>query len=110
MARLRVESQTDAAERAVRARQKEHERYRNTLLELQTWRRSMLRLLTLDTLGITFLLVVAVVTVWPHLNRNVLDIARHYSPYIVTLVGLVLAAVPLVGDWARRTGEPIRLL
>jgi len=52
MARLRAESQTDAAERAIRARQRERARYRKALLELHSWRRSMLRLLTLDTLGI----------------------------------------------------------
>lgn len=110
MARLRAESQTDAAERAIRARQQERERYRRALLELRSWRRSMLQLLTLDTLGIAFLLVVAVVTAWPHLNRNVLDISRDYGPYIATLLGLLLAAVPLVGMWAERTRSPIRML
>src|SRR5215467_4966944 len=71
LARLRAESQTDAIERAMRARQQERARYRRAVLELQSWRRSMLRLLTLDTLGIVLLLVAAVVTAWPHLSRDV---------------------------------------
>src|SRR6266699_1394251 len=109
-ARLRAESQIDATERAMRARQRERERYRKALLELQGWRWSILRLLTLDTLGIAFLLVVAVATAWPHLNRNVMDISRQYGPYIVTLLGLLIAAVPLLGTWAEQTRRPIRLL
>lgn len=110
MARLRAQSQGDAAERAVRARQLERERYNKALLELQSWRRSILRLLTLDTLGIIFLLVVAVVTAGPHLIQGVLDISLHYGPYIATLLGILLAAVPVVGMWAERTRGSIRLL
>ena len=110
MARLRVESHTDAAERAIRVRQEERERYRKALLGLQSWRRSMLRLLTLDTLGITLLLVVAVVTAWPHVNREVLSISLQYGPYIATLLGVLLATVPIVGMWAEQTRRPIRLL
>lgn len=109
MARLRAESQTDAGERAIRARQQERERYRKALLALQSWRHSVLRLLTLDTLGIAFLLVVAVVTAWPRLN-DVLDISRQYGPYLATLLGVLIAAAPLVGMWAERTRGPIRLL
>ena len=110
MARLRVESHTDAAETAIRVRQEERERYRKALLGLHSWRRSMLRLLTLDTLGITLLLVVAVVTPWPHLNRDVLNISLQYGPYIATFLGVLLAAVPVVGMWAEQTRRPIRLL
>jgi len=110
MARLRVESHTDAAERAIRVRQEERERYRKALLGLQSWRRSMLRLLTLDTLGITLLLVVAAVTAWPHVNREVLSISLQYGPYIATLLGVLLATVPIVGIWAEQTHRPIRLL
>jgi hypothetical protein len=110
MARLRAESQTDAGERAIRARQQERERYRKALLALQSWRRSALRLLTLDTLGIAFLLVVTVVTAWPHLNQDVLDISRQYGPYLATLLGVLIAAVPLVGMWAERPRSPIWLL
>ncbi len=108
MARLRVESQTDAAERAIRAQQ-ERLRYRRAQLELQSWRRSMLRLLTLDTLGIAVLLAVAIVTAWPHLDRDVLDSSRQYGPYIATLLGVVVATVPLVGTWVERTRGPVSL-
>src|SRR5205807_10484836 len=69
MARLRAESQVGATERAMLARQQEQARYRRALSELQNWRRSTLRLLTLDALGIALLLVVAVVTCWPHPSR-----------------------------------------
>jgi len=110
MARLRAESQTDAAGRAIRARQRERARYRKALSELQSWRRSMLQLLTLDTLGIAVLLGVAVVMAWPHLNGDVLDTSRQYGPYLATLLGVLIAAVPLVGMWAERTRSPIWLL
>jgi hypothetical protein len=108
MARLRAESQTDAGERAIRARQQERERYRKALLALQSWRRSLLRLLTLDTLGIAFLLVVAVVTAWPRLN-DVLDISRQYGPYLATLLGVLIAVVPLMGMRAEQTRRPFGL-
>src|SRR2546421_11240882 len=110
MARLRAESQIDATERAVRARQQERARHRRALLELQNWRRSMLRLLTLDTLGIALLLVVAVVTAWPHLSRDVMGISRQYGPYIATLLGVLIAAGPPLGMWAEQSRRPIRLL
>ena len=110
MARLRAESQTDATGRAMRARQRERARYRRAVLELQSWRRSMLRLLTLDTLGIAFLLLVAVVTAWPRLSRDVMDISRQYGPYIAMLLGILIAAVPLLGMWAEQSRRPIRLL
>ena len=110
MARLRAESQTDDVERVMRARQQEQERHGRALSDLQSWRRSMLRLLTLDTLGIGFLLVVAVVTAWPHLNPQVLDGLRQYGPYIATSLAVLLAAVPLVGMWTERYRSPTRLL
>jgi hypothetical protein len=110
VSRLRVESQAATAERAVRARHRERERYRKAQLELQRWRRSMLRLLTLDTLGITFLLVAAIVVAWPHLSRDVIDTSRQYGPYVATLLALVIAAVPLLGTWADQTRRPIGLL
>jgi hypothetical protein len=105
MARLQAESQTDATDRA---RQQERVRYRKALLELQGWRRSMLRLLTLDTLGIALLLGVAVVTAWPHLSRDVMDISRRYGPYIATLLGILIAAVPLLGISTEQSRRPIR--
>jgi hypothetical protein len=110
MARLRAESQTDVVERVTRARQQEHERYERALSDLQRWRRSMLRLLTLDTLGIGILLVLAVVTAWPHLNPQVLEGLLQYGPHIATSIGVLLAAVPLVGMWAERYRSPIRPL
>jgi len=109
MARLRAESHTDATERALRARQ-ERARYGRAVLELQRRRRSTLRQLTLDTLGIALLLVVAVVTAWPHLSRNVTDIWRQYGLYVVMLLSILIAAVPLLGMWAEHTRRPIRLL
>ena len=110
MARLRAESQTHAAERAIRARHQERTRYRRALLELQNRRRSTLRLLTLDALGIALLLAVAIVTAWPHFSRDVTDVWRQYGPYIAMLLGILIAAVPLIGMWAEQTRRPIRLL
>ena len=109
MARLRAESQQEANERALREQQ-ERARYRQAVWELQSWRRSMLRLLTLDTLGIGLLLVVAIVTAWPHLSRDVVAISRQYGPYITMVLGILIAAVPLLGMWAEQTRRPIRLL
>jgi hypothetical protein len=110
MARLRAESQMDAAGRAVRARQQERARYRRAILELQGWRRSMLRLLTLDALGIAFMVVVVVVTAWPHFGRNVMGVSRQYGPYIAMLPAILIAAVPLLGMWAEHRRTPVRLL
>jgi hypothetical protein len=102
MARLRAEAQTDATERATRARQQERARYRQAVVELQSWRRSVLRLLTLDTLAIALLLVVATVTAWPHIRGDVTDIWRHYGQLIVMLLGALIAAVPVLGMWTEQ--------
>ena len=110
MARLRAESQTAVTERAMRTREQERARYRRAVSELQTWRRSMLRMLTLDTLGIAFLLVAAIVTAWPHVRQEVLDISRQYAPYIAMSLGVLIAAVPLLAMWAEQTRRPVRLL
>ena len=107
MARLRAESHTEANERALRAQQ-ERARYRQAVSELQSWRQSVLRLVTLDTLGIGLLLVVAVVAAWPHLGRDVMDLSRQYGRYIVMLLAILTAAVPLVGMWAEQTRGPLR--
>ena len=110
MARLRAESHTAATERAMRTREQESARYRRAVSELQTWRRSMLRILTLDTLGIALLLVAAIVTAWPHVRQDVMDISRQYAPYIAMSLGVLIAGVPLLAMWAEQTRRPVRLL
>ena len=57
----------------------------------------------------SILLVVAIVTAWPHLNPQVMDGLRQYGVHIATSVGVLFAAVPLVGMWAERYRSPIRL-
>jgi len=108
-ARLRAEAQTIATERAMRVRQ-ERARYRRTVIELQSWRRSMLRQVTLDTLGIALLLVVVIVTAWPQFSGSVMDIWRQYGLYIGMSLSILIAALPLLGMWAERTRRPVRLL
>jgi len=110
MARLRAESQADAAERTMRAGQEERARYRRAVSDLRSWRRLMLRLPTLDTLGLALLLMVAVVTTWPRLSRNVMDISQQYGPYIVMSLGILVAAALLLGMWAEQTRRPTRSL
>jgi hypothetical protein len=110
MARLRAESRTEATERAMRARQQERARYRRAVSELQSWRRSMLRLLTLDTLGIALVLAVGVVAARPYFSRNIMDVWRQYAPYIATLLSILIATVPLLGMWAEQTRRRIQLL
>lgn len=110
MARLRTESRSDSSEQAMRARAREQARYRSAVLEVQSWRRSMLQLLTVDTLGIAVLVIVAVVTAWRHLTPEVMGISRLYGPYIAMVIGILFAAVPLLGMWAEQTRRPIRLL
>jgi hypothetical protein len=110
MARLRAESQTAATERVMRTREQERARYRRAVSELQTWRRSMLRMLTLDTLGIALLLVAAMVAAWPHVRQDVMDISRQYAAYIAMSLGVLIAAVPLLAMWAEQTRRPVRLL
>lgn len=109
MERLGAESQAHATERTMQALQQEHARYRRTVSELQSGRRSMLRLLTLDALGIAVLLVVVAVAIWAHVSRDVMDISRHYGLYMAMLPALLIAAVPLLGMWAEQTRRPMRL-
>ena len=105
MARLRAEVQTGATERAMRARQQERARYRRAVVEVQSWRRWMLRLLTLDALGIALLLLVTAVTAWPHIRTDVVDSFRQFGPYIVMLLAVLIAAVPLMGMWAEQNSH-----
>jgi hypothetical protein len=100
MARLRSQSHVDAIERVKRARQQEHTRYVRA--------RSMLRLLTLDTVGFAFLLAVAFIALWPQVRPLATDLVRLHGPYIAILVSLLIAAVPLIGMWADQTRRPIR--
>ncbi|HTL19501.1 MAG TPA: hypothetical protein VL220_02175 [Steroidobacteraceae bacterium] len=109
MARLRVESQSEATQRAMRVQQ-ERARYRRAVLELQSWRQRTLRLLTLDTVGVALLLLVALITAWPHLSPAVLDTARQYGPYVALLLAILIAAVPLWGMWAEQNRRVLRLL
>jgi len=102
MARLRAEAHTGATERAMRARQQERARHRRAVVEVQSWRRWMVRLLTLDTLGVALLLVVTAVTAWPHIRTDVVDTFRQFGPYIVMLLAVLIAAVPLLGMWAEQ--------
>jgi len=110
MARLQTESRGETTERVMQARQQERARYGRAVLELQSWRRSMLRLLTLDTLAIAVVLVVAIVTAGPRLSQDVMEISRQYGPYIGSLVAVLIAVVPLLGMWLDQTRRPIRLL
>jgi hypothetical protein len=109
MARLRAEAHSVATERAMRVRQ-ERARYRRAVIELRSWRRSMLRQATLDTLGIAVLLLVVIVTAWPHFSGNVMDTWRQYGLYIAMLLSILIAALPLLGMWAEQPRRPIRLL
>ena len=109
MARLRVESQREATQRAMRVQQ-ERARYRRAVLELQSWRQRTLRLLTLDTVGVALLLLVALITAGPHLSPAVMDTARQYGLYIALLLAILIAAVPLWGMWAEQNRRALRLL
>jgi len=109
MQRLRAESQTDATERAMRARQQELARHRRAVLELQSRRRLTLRLLALDALGVSVLLAVAVIAAWSRFGADVMDISCQYGPYIAIFLAALIAAVPLLGMWGERTRSPIRL-
>jgi hypothetical protein len=110
MARLRAGSQTEVALRTMQVLQQERARCRTALLELHSWRRSMLRVLTLDTLGIALLLLVAAIAAWPRFSPGVIDFLRQYGLYVFMLLSILIAAVPLVGTWAEETRRPIRLL
>jgi hypothetical protein len=108
MARLRAESQTDATEQAMRARQQELTRHRRAVLELQSRRRLTLGLLALDALGISLLLMVAVITAWSRFGGEVIDISRQYGPYIAMVLSVLSTAVPLLGMRGEQS-NPIRL-
>lgn len=108
MARLQAERQAEAIGRAALAREQERARYRREVLGLQSWRRSMLRLLTLDILGIAALLVVAIGAAWQLLGGDVMGISRQYGPYILMVLSILIVGVPLSVMWAEQSRRPIR--
>jgi hypothetical protein len=110
MARLRAASQTDAAEETMRARERELTRHRRAVLELQSRRRLTMGLLALDALGISLLLIVAVITAWSRVGGEVIGISRHYGPYIALWLAVLIAGLPLLGMWSEQTRSPSRLL
>ncbi len=101
MARLRVEADREAMQRTWRARQ-EHERYLKA--------RSMLRLVTFDTLGIAVLLLVGALGAWRYVTPSLADVLREHGPYVLILVSLLIAFVPLLGMWADENRRSFRLL
>ena len=109
MARLRAESQGDATGRALRARQQERARHRRAVAALESRGRSMLQQLTLDTLGIVLLVVLAAVAAWPHIGASVVEIWRRQGAYVLIALGFVIAAIPLLGMWAEQVRRPLRL-
>jgi len=110
MARLRVASQTDATEQAMRARERELTRHRRAVLELQSRRRLTVGLLTLDALAISLLLIVAVITAWSRFGGEVIGFSRQYGPYIALSLAVLIATVPVLGMWTEQTRSPSRLL
>jgi hypothetical protein len=94
--RLRANSQSEFAERANSARQRERERYRIARSELQKLFRSSLRMLALDGVGIASLFVASAVAVWRHWDSQIIEIISDYYPYIAALLAILVAAVPLV--------------
>ena len=109
MARLQAERQAEAIGRAALAREQERARYRREVLGLQSWRRLM-RLLTLDILGIAALLVVAIGAAWPPFAVDVIGNLRQNGPYILTAFSILIAGVPLLVMWAEQSRTPVRLL
>jgi hypothetical protein len=110
MARLHAETQPEAIGRAALARKQERARHRKEVLGLQSWRRLMLRLLTLDILGIAALLVVAIGAAWPLFGVNVISILRQNGAYIMITFSILIAGVPLLVMWTEQRRTPARLL
>jgi hypothetical protein len=110
MARLRVETQIEATGRAAIARERERARYRREVLGLRTSRRLMLRLLTLDALGIAALLVIAIGAAWRLFGADVMGTSREYGAHILIAFSILIASVPLSVMWAEQSRKSIRLL
>jgi hypothetical protein len=109
MARLQAERQAEVIGRAALAREQERARYRREVLGLQSWLRLM-RLLTLDILGIAALLVLAIGAAWPLFGVDVIGILRQNGPYILTAFSILIAGIPLLVMWAEQSRTPVRLL
>jgi hypothetical protein len=110
MARLQVERHAETIGRTALARERERARYRREVLGLRTSRRLMLRLLTLDALGIAASLVIAIGAAWRLLGADVMGTAREYGPHILIAFSILIASVPLSVMWAEQSRKSIRML
>ena len=110
LARLHAESQPNSAERIVRARQEEQERHRSALRQLKGGRLSMLRALTLDAIAIAFPLVMILVSAWRHFRPQVVENLIASGPHIATLLGLLIAVLPLIAMRIERHRRPLEML
>ncbi|HEY3784939.1 MAG TPA: hypothetical protein VGL55_06650 [Steroidobacteraceae bacterium] len=111
-ARMARESEQDLAEHVRRARQLEQERYR-TVRHLRGWRqdaRSLLRLATLETAGVSALIVIAAVVGWTPFTTwldaqmgSELVEALHQNSSIIwpSTLGILLGIAPLVAQRLR---------
>lgn len=102
LARLHTGRQLDFIEQANRSRQLERARYSLALREAETLRRAKLRLLTLDGIGIACLLIIITVAAGRNFEFRVDEIISAYYPYVAVLLGILIAAVPLIGMAAER--------
>ena len=107
LSRLRSESQLDYAEEAARARQAERERYRIALSQSWSVRRAKLRLLALDGFGIACLVAIALGTAWRHLDLHEAKTISEFIPYIAPGLGMLVAALPLIGMAFERSSRRI---
>lgn len=111
-ARLARESERDIVELANRARQLEQERYRS-LRRSGGWRQealSLLRLVTLETVGVAALIGIAVIAGWgpfttwldARMGSELVDALRQNSAIILpSTLGILLGVAPLVAQRLR---------
>jgi hypothetical protein len=97
MSQLQGNFHSQFGEQADRARQLERDRYRIALLEDRNTHRAKLRLLTFDGFGIACLVAVVEAAVWRHWDFHVAESVSDYYPYIAAVLGVLIAAVPVVG-------------
>ena len=103
--RLPSKSHATFAQASARARQAERERHRIALSQSWSERRAKLRLLTLDGLGIACMVAIAVATVWRHLDLHEAKKISEFIPYIAAGLGVLVAALPLVGMLFERSSR-----